>query len=1016
MAETRTRAGLVRDILLPSPVRAMRGTTELLKREARQTAGILRGAFRADRPDPRVAAEADERVRFAVALEVAGRTEDDLPEIERWAGRRFELWAMLAMLSIAWIVLGPLLGLGGATGVRLFDLLLPVGFAAFVGAKAFSAAVTLYRIQRRSMVPVREFLRDRQAWLGGAPSRGASLCLAALAAGLGMAALWPAAAFAQAAANAAQSAGSVISSLMTNAGAEDLSLEWLRALFPGMASLACPSGGACADGDNDVLAAMMGVFNAALFGLGGFYMAFQTIVGTVQTAHEGKVMGQRWHTAWAPIRVVAGVGLLVPIKGYCGLQYIVLFVIVLGYNLANAMWVSYVDRVFSGQMAAAATATTPSLGLDLAHSVIASETCALVLQGHMAGVRGAGGANITPPRVAATATNPFQVPPAQGQPTPGVAGAGGSLTWQWGAVCGNMVTAPLRSALGNAGGQTALQVGGQALQAGSQAAGLNVSGATRTVTGLPTQAGITFQSVQAANSAFADFLRARDREVATLVQAVRDSGLPASAAGLVLTGQAAQAIQSAAQGGGAAGAAGAVGEEVMQRLGQQYEAVRTAAETFNANINTAAQAMARVVNSQDSAGFQARARALGWASAGGLNTTLLRAAARGQELAQDATPAMNGPDLQALSRLSARSGRATEARQRLEASMVLLQGLLQDANPATAASPQSVTLGADRQSTGLLTRIFKPMTDGMARVLTDDLAYINPVRPMSSIQAMGNTMLALAWSPVALYAGAKGLAAAGGSVPILGAPAAGGSAILDALGPMVYTLVFAAFVCGALHAYVLPMLPFIMWTYAILATVSVAAELVIAAPAAAFMHVRADGQDLINPEQKTIYTMTFNALMRPSLLLCGLIVANLAFAIMANYLNRMYGPAVSATNGDSVIGIVGFLTITILIFYLHYQLVVRCMQLISAVPAAVAEIIGARDQGRDEHGETNRVFAAVANIASRGGTNAANVGANALKAEKDRKRMAGSQNPDGSAIQGGSVRPVAGGKDGGATE
>lgn len=988
MLEKRNRIALVRDILLPSPVKAMQGTTELLKREAKQTADILRGALRPDRPDPRVAAETDEKRRFEVAMEVAGKTEDDLPEIEKGAGRRFELWAILAVLSLAWIVLGPMLGLGGQTGISLFDLLLPLGFAAFVCAKAFSAAVTLYRIQRRSMVPIREFLRDRQAWLGGQPSRGASLCLAALAAGLGMAAMWPAPALAQA--TGAQAA-SVISSLMTNAGAEDLSLEWLRALFPGMASLACPTGGACANGDNDTLQAMMGVFNAALFGLGGFMLAFHTIVGTVATAHEGKVLGQRWHTTWAPIRVVAGTGLLVPVNGYCGLQYIVLFVIVMGYNLANAMWVSYVDRVFSGQMASAATATTPSLGLDLAHSIIASETCVLVLQGHMAGLqRATSGGGSTPPRLVATASVPFQQPPVAGQPTPGIAGQNGSLTWQWGVVCGNMVTAQNRSALGNAGVQTGLQVVGQGMQMGSQVAGLNISGATRTVTGAGTQAGITFQSVQAANQAFLEFLRTRDREVATLVQAVRDSGLPGTAATTVLTGQAAQAIATAAQGGGANAAVSAIGDETMQRLAQQYETIRTAAETFNTNMNAAAQTMSRAVNAQDSAGFQARARALGWASAGGLNTTLLRAAANGQELAADATPTMVGPDLAALARMSSRNGRPTEARQRLEGAMVILQGLLLDVNPATAASPQSVTLGADRQSTALITRIFKPMTDGMARFLTDDVAYINPVRPMSSIQAMGNTMLALAWAPIVTYAGLKALAAGGGALPLgLGAPGAAGGGALDAIGPMVYTLVFAAFVCGALHAYVLPMLPFIMWVYAILATVSVAAELVIAAPAAAFMHIRADGQELINPEQKTIYTMAFNALMRPSLLLCGLIVANLTFAIMANYLNRMYGPAVSATNGDSVIGIVGFLTLTLIIFYLHYQLVVRCMQLISAIPSAVADIIGARDQARDEHGETNRVFAAVANISSRAGTTAANAGMNAMKASAEREKAAG---------------------------
>lgn len=183
---------------------------------------------------------------------------------------------------------------------------------------------------------------------------------------------------------------------------------------------------------------------------------------------------------------------------------------------------------------------------------------------------------------------------------------------------------------------------------------------------------------------------------------------------------------------------------------------------------------------------------------------------------------------------------------------------------------------------------------------------------------------------------------------------------------------------------------------AILAVVSLAAELVIAAPIAAFMHIRADGQELINQEQRTIYTMTFNALLRPSLLLCGLVVANLTFSVMANFLNKLYGPAVAAVNGDTVIGVIGLIVLTVLIFYLHYQLVVRSMQLISAVAAAVSDIIGAKDQDRGEHNESNKVFAAVGNISARTGQGASASLTAGLKAAHDDRKKAATEGAPGS--------------------
>lgn len=959
-------ASRARQILLPGPSAALRGSTEVIRGSWSRVSGLVRRVARSHVPNPRVAAETDEGARFRAAMAVAGRTEADMPDIVRGLGRRFEVLAALAMFSLVWVFVGPALGLGGQSGYRFLDLLLPLGFCAWTTAEAFGAAVSLQRAQERRMVSVREFLRTPSAWWGGPPSRGASLCLAALAAGLGLSALMPFEAFAQglvgAAAAGTTTTSSAVAAMMTNGGAEDLSLEWLRRIFPGMANLACPSGGNCPSSNADLLASMMGAFNAVLFGFGAVMMAFQTLVGTVQTAHEGKVMGQRWHTIWAPIRVLGGVAMLVPIKGYCGMQYVMLLLIVMGYNLANSVWVSYVQAAFSDSMAPAAVIGSQALGVSLANGVIANETCAAILRAHVAGLQAATGG--TPALVqgaprrgsigglaaqSAAANNGGGVPPfgpnmaSLAVPSPAAAGTAepsGARSWDWGVTCGRIRTAAPSDPL-------------VAWNPSAQGAGAG---------GRPQQRTITEQAVERGNTAYRAFLSARDTALAALITEVQSANVH----GYVVASVIPNVSPDGATGSGVVSADVAAGE-----ITQRYERVVRAGEAFDTAYNSAARAMVQAVNAQGSQQFVQRATALGWASAGAMNATLMRAAARAAELNGGAVPSVRGPDPSQLVALTGGT-QPGELQQRLAAGLDAARRVVGNLAPGAAsenALPPQVQVGADMQSRNLFAQAFKPLSDSVTRYVTDDIGYINPLRPMSSIQSMGNNMLlagqgmALAWINLNMASEGAATSAAG----LVGAGVARGA--VAAIGVLYVPVMVGLLICGALHAYILPMIAFLIWFYAIIAVVSVAAELVIAAPVAAFMHVRADGDELINDRQRTIYVMAFNALLRPSLLLFGLATANLVFSAMCNFLNQTYGMAVSTTNGDSVVGVVGWMTMTVMVFYLHYQLVLRSMHLITAVPSTVAELIGARDQSRDEQENTRQVFGAVANISTRAGAN-----------------------------------------------
>ncbi len=82
------------------------------------------------------------------------------------------------------------------------------------------------------------------------------------------------------------------------------------------------------------------VFTSVLFFLGGLFVAYQTVVGIVATAHTGQVLGNRWHQIWVPLRIVVGLGLLAPLPstGFSSAHYILRDVVArAGINLANAM-------------------------------------------------------------------------------------------------------------------------------------------------------------------------------------------------------------------------------------------------------------------------------------------------------------------------------------------------------------------------------------------------------------------------------------------------------------------------------------------------------------------------------------------------------------------------------------------------------------------------------------------------------------------------------------------------------
>ena len=99
---------------------------------------------------------------------------------------------------------------------------------------------------------------------------------------------------------------------------------------------------------SQIMGNIFGVFNAAVLALGGIVIIYTLMVSTINTAHEGQMLGQKWSSIWVPVRSTLGLALLIPkASGYCLMQIFFMWVVVQGVGAADKVWdaaLSYLNR------------------------------------------------------------------------------------------------------------------------------------------------------------------------------------------------------------------------------------------------------------------------------------------------------------------------------------------------------------------------------------------------------------------------------------------------------------------------------------------------------------------------------------------------------------------------------------------------------------------------------------------------------------------------------------------------
>ncbi len=174
----------------------------------------------------------------------------------------------------------------------------------------------------------------------------------------------------------AQSIGS-IGNLSLTPPPGDVSVAFLSNIFGSVDGVLHGSG-------SQLLGNMFGVFNAAVLFLGGLVILYTLLISTLNTAHEGEVLGKDWSSIWVPLKMVTGIALLIPkASGYSFIQIFMMWVAVMGIGAADSMWNVAVNYLSQGGSLIQQNQPVPASLLTNSGTVFKSLACTFTLQNQL---------------------------------------------------------------------------------------------------------------------------------------------------------------------------------------------------------------------------------------------------------------------------------------------------------------------------------------------------------------------------------------------------------------------------------------------------------------------------------------------------------------------------------------------------------------------------------------------------------------------------------------------------------
>jgi conjugal transfer/type IV secretion protein DotA/TraY len=354
------------------------------------------------------------------------------------------------------------------------------------------------------------------------------------------------------------------------------------------------------------------------------------------------------------------------------------------------------------------------------------------------------------------------------------------------------------------------------------------------------------------------------------------------------------------------------------------QGIRASGAAFDAAIEVAAKTAAASVEVESRAKLVENAKAQGFMSAGEYFRALSQISALTtsltDEMPEDVPPSTDGDFGQALDR----------------AFTALRLQVSGEADRANLSANDFAAAGD--ASSDFLTRLLAPVARGLAQWGASTSARSGDA--MSNMISSGHAMLSIAWTAI----GAGGVLMVASSNWFSEAVGAGGAAawLLDWSKYVIGGLMFI----GALRAYVIPILPFLFILASGIALVASLLEAMIALPLWCMKWMRMDsGDDFAGESVRMGLMLTVNIFLRPSLAILAFAGSYPVFGVVLRVMDAMWATAFLGQTGGAVVGLVGFLVMSIVQVYLTWYLSLKLFGQSWALPDRVLGWLGVSGTG-----------------------------------------------------------------------
>ena len=381
----------------------------------------------------------------------------------------------------------------------------------------------------------------------------------------------------------------------------------------------------------------------------------------------------------------------------------------------------------------------------------------------------------------------------------------------------------------------------------------------------------------------------------------------------------------------------------------------TAATSVQSALNSALQAKASQARngSLDLLQNQVQQSTLGWTAAGAYYLEIAKLNATTLSLL-NATPVTTAPSYDGLGPALSYDLAPLEAAQK--DFVTTLKYLVQTTDgtstpsgiPHTLADPKDDSTGA-----GILDRILGQLniSDWLLHKITDYLLPATQIwtDPFGGLMQLGqtliNTCLIAMGAATVLASGttSSGLAIFQALTFQWGAAAAtiAGHAVMNFIGLPLLLGLMALMIPGLIIAYVLPMIPWIMWMAGVCGWIILVCEAMIAVPLWMLAHMTVGG-DGLHGRAIEGWSLLFNIVFRPTLMVIGLFLGYFVFDCMSWLIRESFGIAAGFVlqNGWLVSNFIGITVLLTIFVMTHVVAALMSFRMVALLPPHLPRLVG----------------------------------------------------------------------------